>query len=156
MRWLCRLCELSSDDIVQNPVQHRGQRCEKCGKEVACYLNYEEKDKRPTPKKSIKRRLKSHRYEIRPTVKTWKALKTEAKRRAVSIHSLIMTFINDGLNPKTIISGGYVPTAQKIDSIRTDTMMQQHSSKRKKKKKSEIVSELEQNPRYLKMKKRYG
>lgn len=127
--WLCRECDGQTGNDYVQPPQRRQVACEKCGNLALCHLCYEEGDKRPKPKKKVKRRLKFHRYEIRPTRATWKALKKEAKRRAVSIHSLIMTFIEEGLNPKTIISGGYVPAR---DIVRTDTMIHKQPSKEKR------------------------
>ena len=152
MRWLCRLCELSSDDIVQNPVQHRGQRCEKCGKDVACYLNYEPHDKRPTPKKSIKHRLKYHVRQIRVPMKVNTKLKKVARNRGCSVHSLIMSYIDTGLNPPLVqTQTGYIPAPA---PVRPPAIGLPPS--RKKGEKDPLVAEIEKHPMFKRMKERYN
>ena len=150
MRWLCRSCEVSSDDIVQPP-SHGVRKCEICGKAFLCYLNYEKNDKRPK-KPSIKRRLKHHVRQIRIPMKVNTQLKKVARNRGTSVHSLIMSFIDMGLNPPLIqTQSGYIPAPEP-----TRPPAIALPSSRKKGKKDPLVAEIENHPMFKKMKKRYG
>ena len=146
MRYLCRECD-DTEDIIQPP-QKTETWCSICGKYTVCYLNYEPCDKRPQQRT----RKKSNKYEyIRITKKQKKALEKKAKKIGCSVHSLVVNYIDNGLNPPLVqTQSGYIPApVQRPPAVGLPPS-------RKKGEKDPLVDEIEKHPMFVKMKKRYG
>lgn len=106
--WICRKCGTKKDTLVL-PKQHRDNyNCERCGAPTLCF-KYNE-----PPQKKRKRKVNYH--YIRITKKQKKALEKKAEQIGCSVHSLVVNFIDDGLNPKVVAVPSY---SQEITERRT-------------------------------------
>ena len=135
--WACHRCA-KKENITMDLTMSQLRECSFCGVENWCTII---SGKKPPKAPIIKRRLKHNTRKVKIPRKVDTQLKKVARNRGCSVHSLIMSYIDNGLNPPLIqTQTGYIPAAvQRPPAVGLPPS-------RKKGKKDPLVAEVENHP----------
>ena len=145
-KWACRRCA-KKKRLVIDATMTQIRECSYCGVDNFCTII---SGSTIPPAKKVKRRLKHHVRQVRIPTKVNTQLKKVARNRGCSVHSLIMSYIDNGLNPPLIqTQTGYIPApVERPPAVGLPPS-------RKKGEKDALVAEVEKHPMFIKQRKKY-